>query len=189
MAHFQHPSNSAPTRLAGTRTRSTPGSPTDLECHTPRLPSPKPLKRTSARLPASARIRSDLGIKHRVSTTDPLISPPRGILLDWISRLQFRRRAMPLLIGAGRVREEGSGRRVATVWRKRPTGFTHELEQYQQDRLFAEAGRRHFERALPGLAASLTARELDTISKILGDAIERGRKERRELAQRGDGGR
>jgi hypothetical protein len=96
---------------------------------------------------------------------------------------------MPLLIGAGRVREEGSGRRVASVWRKRPEGFTHELEQYQQDRLFAEAGRRYFVRALPGLAVSLTARELDTISKILGDAIERQRKQERELAQREGGAR
>jgi hypothetical protein len=87
---------------------------------------------------------------------------------------------MPLLIGADRVRLEGHGRTVAATWRKRPQGFDHELEQYQRDRLFAEAGRRHFVRALPGLAASLTPRELDKISQILGDAIERGRKAQRQ---------
>ena len=32
-------------------------------------------------------------------------------------------------------------------------------------------------------------REPDDYQNLLGDAIERGRKERRELAQRGDGGR
>ena len=91
---------------------------------------------------------------------------------------------MPLLTG-NRARLEGAGRVVASTWRKRPEGFTHELELYQQDRLFAEAGRRNFVRALPGLAASLTARELDTISKILGDAIERGRKQQRQRARCG----
>ena len=82
---------------------------------------------------------------------------------------------MPLLTG-NRARLEGAGRVVASVWSRRPEGFTNELEPYQRERLFAENGRRNLVRALPGLAASLTAREIDTISKILGSALERVRR-------------
>jgi hypothetical protein len=96
---------------------------------------------------------------------------------------------MPLLIGAGRVREEGSGRTVTATWRKRPDGFLGELSERQQDRLRAEDGQRHLIRVLPGLAASMTAHEMTVVSRIFGNAIHRNREEQRELAQRAGGAR
>jgi hypothetical protein len=90
---------------------------------------------------------------------------------------------MPLLTGAGRVREEGAGRVVAATWRKRPDGFLDELSPHQQDKIVAETGRRALMR-FPGLVAPLNPRELAKISRILGEALERQRKERREDERR-----
>jgi hypothetical protein len=82
---------------------------------------------------------------------------------------------MPLLIGAGRVREEGRGRVVAATWKRRSDKFLEEREPDQQERLLAEAGRRHLMRVVPGIAVNLTQHEIATIAELFGRAIRRAK--------------
>jgi hypothetical protein len=82
---------------------------------------------------------------------------------------------MPLLIGAGRVREEGSGRVVAATWKRRSAKYLDEREPNERERLLTEAGRRHLMRVVPGLAVNLTPHEIATVSELFGRAIQRAK--------------
>jgi hypothetical protein len=90
---------------------------------------------------------------------------------------------MPLVLSGAPVRQEGATHIVERVWKRRPEGFVDELSPPQQDKIAAENGRRALMR-FPGLVAPLNPRELAKISRILGEALERQRKERREDERR-----
>jgi hypothetical protein len=95
---------------------------------------------------------------------------------------------MPLVINGAPVRLEGATHIVERVWKRRPEGFVDELSPHQQDKIAAETGRRALMR-FPSIVAPLNQQELAKVSKILGEALERQRKERREDERREAGGR